>query len=338
VHKGRDSTRCRCAMEAGATKRSLLYTCAMSLPDHERDLATPSEAARLLRLATAASVCTALVLIFAKLYAYQDTGAVSLLASLVDSLLDVLASLVNFLAVRYALKPADDKHRFGHGKAEALAALLQAAFIIASAAFLVYESTQRLMHPIPLTQVSTGVAVMLFSILVTAALVLLQRAVVRRTNSATIKADSLHYQADLFSNAATLAAVLLAYYGFTQADPLFGLLIAAYLLVSTREVLAQALDELLDRELPDAQRQAMIDVALEHPRVLGVHDVRTRRSGRMPIVQMHLEMNDELTLREAHTIADAVETAILRLHPGADVVIHQDPIGAQETQRWQDND
>ena len=325
-------------MEADATAGRLHYTVAVTAPPHERAAVPAPEAARLLRLATAASVSTALLLILAKLFAWQDTGAVSLLASLVDSLLDALASLVNFLAVRYALTPADEEHRFGHGKAEALAALFQAGFILASAAYLVYESVQRLLSPAPITTVVTGVAVMLFSMLMTAGLVLLQRHVVRRTNSATIRADSLHYQADLLGNAATLAAVLLAYYGLPLADPLFGLLIAAYLLVSTRTVLSQALDELLDRELPDEQRQAMIDLALAEPRVLGVHDMRTRMSGRTPIVQMHLEMNDTLTLREAHAIADAVETAIVQRYPTADVVIHQDPVGAQEERRWEDSE
>lgn len=289
---------------------------------------------RLMRIATAASVGTALVLITAKLLAYLQTGAVSILASLLDSSMDAVTSLVNFFAVRYALMPADQNHRFGHGKAEPLAALFQAAFIVATSAFLLYEAFQRLLSPQPITALKAGVIVMVFSIAMTGVLVLLQQYVIRKTDSTAIKADSLHYRADLLSNAATLVAIVLANQGFTRADPILALCIAAYLLFSTREILAQALNELLDRELPSAQRQEIYNIAVEHPAVFGVHDLRTRRSGRTPIVQMHIELDDNLSLREAHAIADAVEAGIHQRYPEADVVIHQDPKSASEKQAW----
>jgi ferrous-iron efflux pump FieF len=297
----------------------------------------PSEkdAARLLTLATLASVTTACVLIAVKTFAYLNTGAVSLLASLLDSLMDAGASLINLIAVRYALTPADRNHRFGHGKAESLAALFQAGFILASSAFLIHEAAHRLLAPVPLTKVNSGVMVMLFAMTVTAVLVAFQRHVVRRTGSMAIHADSVHYRADLLSNAATLAALVIAGQGIPQADPVFALLIAVYLLVSTREILRQALNELLDRELPKAQQQAITEIALAHPAVRGMHDLRTRRSGRTPIIQLHLEMDADISLNEAHRISEEVETAISKSFSGADIVIHQDPAGVAELQRWQ---
>ncbi|MFT7288862.1 MAG: ferrous-iron efflux pump FieF [Halieaceae bacterium] len=293
-----------------------------------------SETAALMRLATYASVSIALLLIGAKSYAYLSTGAVSLLASLVDSVMDAAASLINLFAVRYALVPADREHRFGHGKAEALAALLQAGFIIASSAFLIHEAVYRLLEPQPVEAVSVGVAVMVLAIVLTLALLAIQRYVIRRTNSAAIKADALHYRADLLSNTATIVALVLASFGLGNADPLFALAIAGYLLFSTREILQQALSDLLDRELPDIQRRAIIRLAESHAEVHGVHDVRTRMSGRTPIVQLHLELNGEMPLRQAHVIADEVEQAIIGAFPDADVVIHQDPAGLVEEQRF----
>lgn len=293
--------------------------------------------ARLLKLATAASVAAACLLITVKAFAYVNTDAVSILASLLDSVMDAGASLLNLIAVRYALTPADKNHRFGHGKAESLAALFQAGFILASSAFLIHEAVHRFLAPVPVTEVRSGVIVMILAMTVTTALVSLQRYVVRRTGSMAIHADSVHYRADLLSNAATLVALLLAGQGITKADPVFALLIAGYLLVSTREILRQALNELLDRELPEAQRQAITKIALANPEVKGMHDLRTRRSGRTPIIQLHLEMDPDISLREAHRIADEVEAAISQTFPGADIVVHQDPAGVVETQRWQND-
>ncbi|EED33747.1 cation efflux pump [gamma proteobacterium NOR5-3] len=291
--------------------------------------------ARLLKLATLASVAAAGLLISVKAFAYINTGAVSILASLLDSVMDAGASLLNLIAVRYALTPADQNHRFGHGKAESLAALFQAGFILASSAFLIHEAVHRLLTPVPVTEVRSGVIVMLLAMTVTMALVTFQRYVVRRTDSMAIHADSVHYRADLLSNGATLLALVLAGQGLSKADPVFALLIAGYLLVSTREILRQALNELLDRELPQSQRQAITDIALAHPAVTGMHDLRTRRSGRTPIIQLHLEMDADLSLRQAHRIADEVESAISKEFDGADIVVHQDPAGVVETQRWQ---
>lgn len=298
---------------------------------------TPAGTDRLLRLATWASLAVALVLIAVKFFAYLNTGAVSIFASLLDSLIDSGASLINLLAIRYALMPPDSNHRFGHGKAEPLAGLIQAAFIVISSAALTYESVQRLLNPQPITALASGVYVMLFAIVLTSLLVAFQRRVIKRTGSTAIQADSTHYRADLLSNAATLLALALASQGFAQADPVFALMIAAYLLISTRYILREALNELLDRELPDAQREAIIAIASAHPAVLGVHELRTRRSGRNLIVQLHIEMDGDLALREAHEIADNVEAAIHDAFSNADVVIHQDPVSVTEARRWPQN-
>jgi ferrous-iron efflux pump FieF len=293
--------------------------------NHNR--ANPSSASvdRSLRLATWASLAVAVVLIAVKFFAYLNTGAVSIFASLLDSLIDAGASLINLLAIRYALTPPDANHRFGHGKAEPLAGLIQAAFIVTSSAVLIHEAMHRLLSPQPLTALASGVYVMLFAIVLTSMLVAFQRRVVKQTGSTAIEADSIHYRADLLSNAATLVALALASQGFTQADPLFALIIAAYLLVSTREILRRALNELLDRELPDAQRETIVAIANAQPGVLGVHGLRTRQSGRSLIVQLHIEMDGNVALRKAHATADSVEAAIHDAFPGADVTIHQEP-------------
>jgi ferrous-iron efflux pump FieF len=298
-----------------------------SAPDQE----SPAEAeARLLRLATLASVLTAVLLIAAKTLAVLVTGSVALLASLVDSLMDAAASLVNLVAVRYALVPADRNHRFGHGKAESLAAFLQSLLILASSAFLIHEALHRLVEPRPVQAQGIGIAVILLSLAATLALVTLQRYVIRRTHSAAIQADSLHYQADLLGNGAVLLALIATQWGWTLVDPLLALAIAAYLLYSTRAILGQALNELLDRELPEALRRRILDAARGHPAVRGAHDLRTRRAGRTIIVQLHIELDDDLRLIQAHRISDEVEAAIRREVPGADIVIHQDPVGLVE--------
>ena len=212
-------------------------------------MSTTDEIPRLLRLATYASVGTAVLLILVKLGAWLVTGSVSVMASLIDSLMDAFASLINLLAVRYSLQPADADHGFGHGKAEALAGLGQAAFIAGSAAFLSLHAVDRLLHPQPLTHIGAGVAVMVFAIAATGALLSLQHQVIRRTQSTAIRADALHYATDLATNAATLIALALAAFGWAGLDPLFALGIAAFILYSAYRIARDAIDLLMDREL-----------------------------------------------------------------------------------------
>lgn len=289
-----------------------------------------AEAGRLLRLATHLSVSVALILIVAKAYAWWMTDSVAILASLVDSLMDAGASLLNLFAVRYALAPADASHRWGHGKAEAIAGLGQGVFILGSGIFLVSEAVNRLMNPAPVTAFSVGIGVMVLTIVLTAALVAVQSSVIRRTRSAAIRADSLHYRADLLTNAAVLAALVLAHFGWPGVDPLFALAVAAYTLKAAWDIIRDALSELLDQELPEARRQEIIAVASGHPQVRGVHDLRTRSAGRVDFIELHLELDDHMPLMVAHEVSDAVEEALVELIPHADVMIHLDPVSLSE--------
>ena len=293
--------------------------------------------ARLLRLATYASVGTASVLILVKFVAWYLTDSLSLLATLIDSLLDVAASLVNLFAVRHALVPADREHRFGHGKAEPLAALGQAAFISGSAIFLVIEAISRFAHPRPLLHGDVGIAVMVFSILATLLLVGFQRYVIRRTSSIAIRADSLHYVGDLLVNAAVIVALLLiANFGWTFIDPLFGLGIAGYILFNAWIIARGALDMLMDRELPEEDRRRIRELVLDDREIMGLHDLRTRASGPQTFIQCHIEMDGDLRLHEAHAIADRAEDRLREAFPGAEVIVHQDthpPHGAREPAR-----
>ena len=293
--------------------------------------AASEQAARLMRLATYASVGCAATLIVAKLGAWWLNEAVSLLSTLVDSLLDAIASLINLVAVRHALTPADREHRFGHGKAEPLAALGQSAFIGGSAVVVLIEAGHRLYQPRPLAHADIGIAVMVFAIVVTFALTRFQAHVVRRTGSVAIKADSLHYVGDLLINAAVIIAlVLTTQFGWIYADPVFGCAIAAYILYNAWRIGSGAWQMLMDRELPEETRTRIKEIALAHPDVISMHDLRTRASGRQAFIQLHLEMDGAIDLYRAHRISDAVEAELCAAFPEAEVIIHQDPHGVEE--------
>jgi ferrous-iron efflux pump FieF len=296
------------------------------VPTQGHARATGAEAARLLHLATTASVATACLLIVVKLAAFVVTDSVSILSTLIDSLLDAAASFVNLVAVRHALAPADREHRFGHGKAEPLAAMGQAAFITGSAIFLLIEASQRFFSPRPIANGEVGIAVMAFSIVATLILVALQRHVIRRTGSLAISADQLHYTGDVLVNGAViLALVLTAQFDWQFADPIFGIGIAAFILYNAWQIAAGALDMLMDRELPEEERSRIRAVILNHPGVLGIHDLRTRASGPQIFIQCHIELDSGLSLLQAHAIADEVEDQLRRTFPEAEVIVHQDP-------------
>lgn len=293
--------------------------------------------ARLMRLATYAATATAALLIAAKLAAWVATGSVSLLSTLIDSALDLAASALNLMAVRQALQPADDEHRFGHGKAEALAGLGQAAFIVGSGGLLMVEAGGRLVHPEPVTHGEWGIAVMVFSILATFALVAFQRRVVARTKSLAISADSLHYAGDVAINASVIISLLLAMGpGWTIADPVFAIGIGIWLMVNAAQIARGALDTLMDRELPDSDRERISALVLAHSEVKSMHDLRSRTSGRQGFIQLHLELPATLPLAEAHRIADEVEAAILAEYPRFEIIIHQDPAGSAGPDRHPD--
>lgn len=286
----------------------------------------PDEAARLMRLATYASSSVAVTLIVLKLVAWGFSDSISLLATLVDSTLDLLASLINLVAVRHALQPADKQHRFGHGKAEALAGLGQATFIAGSAIFLLLEAGRRFWLPVPVQAYELGIAVMFFSLVATIALVLFQRHVIRKTGSTAIKADALHYRTDILVNGSVILALWLSVQGWPGFDPLFAVLIAIYILYSAREIIIESYEHLMDRELPDAEREQIKEIVHQHAEVRGMHDLRTRRSGTSTFMQLHLELDDDLLLTEAHKICDEVELLLQEAFPEAEIIIHTDPI------------
>ncbi len=295
-----------------------------SAPANERN-------GRLIRLAANASVAVASLLILAKLAAWLITDSVSLLSTLIDSLLDVGASLINLIAIRHALTPADAEHRFGHGKAEALAGLGQAAFVAGSAAFLLVQAGERLLRPRPLANPDIGIAVMVFSIVVTLALVVFQKYVARRTSSVAISADSLHYETDVLANAGVIVSlILVSRFGWPAADPLVAIAIVAYIIWGAWKIGARALHILMDRELPDADRAKIRTIAKSHPAVRGVHDLKTRSSGSHVFIQLHLELDGNMKLTDVHVVSEDVMKRIMTAYPNAEVIVHEDPEGVVE--------
>lgn len=295
---------------------------------------TAPDAGVLMTRAALAAIAAALSLAALKLAAWAWTGSVAMLAAFADSALDLAASSLNALAIRYALTPADREHRFGHGRAEAVAGLAQAALVGGSALFLVWQSAARLLTPQPLTHEGIGIAVAAVSIAVTAALTAYQRHVVVRTGSLAVAADRLHYLTDLASNGAVLLALLLAgWFGLLWADGAFGLVIALMIGFSAVAILRRAFDQLLDRELPDAAREAIKAAAAAVPGVLDIHDLRTRSSGAHAFVQLHAVFDGTLSLEAAHALADRVEAAVMAVLPNAEVLVHSDPSTVLERRR-----
>lgn len=282
--------------------------------------------AQLVQIAAWAATFTATFLLLLKLFTWWYTDSVSLLASLVDSLIDLLASVTNLIVLRYALQPADKEHQFGHGKAESLAALAQAAFVAGSACFLILTGIERLLKPAELYHPEAGVVISAIATLVTAALVLFQRWVVKKTSSQAISADSLHYQSDLLMNIAIMVALGLSWYGITMADAIFALLIGLFIFVSAFKMGYVAVQSLLDRQLPQEEQDKIMMLSINVAGVRGVHDLRTRQAGATRFIQLHIELDDNLKLIDAHRIADEVEDRLQIAFSGADILIHQDPV------------
>jgi ferrous-iron efflux pump FieF len=283
---------------------------------------------RLNHLAAIASVGVAATLICAKLAIWVITGSVAVLGSLIDSGLDAIASIVTFISIGQAQQPPDRAHRYGHGKAEAIGAFVQAGFVLGSALFLASEALRRLINPQPVEQGGLGIAVLALAILLTAALLACQHFVVRRTGSIAIQADSMHYRSDLLMNLAVIAALgLTDATGWPIIDPLFGLGVVLVLLYSAFRVARDALDMLMDRELPAEQRAYIRRLALAHPGARNVHDLRTRRAGSDVFIELHLELDGELSLEHAHDITHEVEARIRAAFPAADIIVHQEPAG-----------
>ena len=289
-------------------------------------LATQVVEQRQMRQATHASLSVALSLAALKAGAAWWTGSISLWASMVDSSMDSLASLVTLVAVRASLEPADHEHRFGHGKLEPLAGLAQSVLVFGSAAALLWTSVQRLRHPEPLQATGIGVAVMLIASAATLGLVRYQKRVIAQTRSTAISADSLHFQSDLLMNAVVLVSLLLtAVMGWQLVDPLLGLCVAVLVARSAWRIAQDAVQLLMDREFPDADRLLVARDVLSHPEVKGIHDLRTRQSGTQAFVQFHIELDAEMSLRKAHLVTDAVEASLRQRYPHAEILIHVDP-------------
>lgn len=289
--------------------------------------------ARLVQAAGVASVTVAAALVGIKIWAWLATGSVAMLSSLADSGLDLLASTMTLIAVRFAHEPADREHRFGHGKLEAIAGLAQSFVILGSAGYVAFEAIKRLINPVPVEAPAVGIFVMLVSLVLTILLVTYQRHVIGRTGSIAIGADALHYKADVFMNLAVLVAIgVSGGIGWHRADPILGLVVVVVILTSIRAIVLQALDVLLDRELPAEQRAEIYAIAGRHEAVLGVHDLRTRTSGTHEFIQFHLELRPEIKLSRAHEICDEVEAAVKHDFPLAEIMIHADPYGLEEPQ------
>jgi len=289
-----------------------------------------AEQGKFMRRAAKASVSVSLILVAIKTFAYFASHSVAMLASLADSALDLFTAGLNLFAIHEALAPADKEHRFGHGKAEPLAGLAQGAFITASAMFLVIQAVQRLLNPQPVDHGLEALLVMLVSIVMAIGLILYERSVIKRTGSLAVSADQTHYLGDLATNIGVVIAILLVtVLGWQSADPIIALLVAAVLVGSAWLVFRKSLDQLMDHELPDSDREKIIAIVRAHPQVRSLHDLRTRAAGLYTFIQVHIELDPDMPLAEAHSVSDEVEQALCAAFDKAEVIIHQDPAGLE---------
>jgi len=289
---------------------------------------SPAERAKLTARAALASIAMAIILIAAKSYAAIETSSMAMLGSLADSGLDLVASLVILLGVRIAAAPADTDHRFGHGKAEALAALVQVILITLSAIFIGFRAVQRLLVGAATTDAELGIGVSVVAMVLTAALISYQRHVVKRTGSLAIGTDRLHYSSDLMLNGSVIVALALDQYAKLKgADAVFGVLIAAWLLWGAWSASSHALNQLMDREWPDELRERFLAAAKEYPELAGLHDFRTRSSGTHYFAQFHVWVPADWTVQKAHDRLDIVEEELQQRFPGTEILIHVDPEG-----------
>jgi len=293
--------------------------------------ATSPETRAATRRVALLSVAVAAILIVVKAIAWRMSGSVAILASLSDSALDFVASLITVYAVRYAAEPPDAEHRFGHGKAEAFSSLMQGGLVFASGALIGREAIDALLHPRPVQHGLAGVVVMIVSIGLTLALIAAQTRVVKASGSIAISGDRAHYAADLASNAVALVGVgAAAWLGLAWIDSAAGLVVALWLIWGAVGVFREASAQLMDRELPESERERIVLLATTDPRVLGVHQLRTRASGPYVHMQMHADLAADISLAEAHTIIVAAENRLLEAFPSADIIIHPDPRGLAE--------
>ena len=277
------------------------------------------------RLAAISSSSVALILVIMKFYAWLVSDSSAMLASTTDSMLDLFASAMNIVILRFALAPADDEHKFGHGKAESLAGLVQAAFVLGSAILLIFSGVERTLNPRVIVQSDIAIGVSMLAIVLTLALVIFQRFVIKRTGSIVINADALHYQSDLFLNLGVLAAIFLSQGLWLQADGIFTIAVALYLLFGAGQIIYQSVYQLMDHELSEQDVAQIKGIILAHQHAIGLHELRTRQAGAMRFIQFHLELEDSLSLLDAHSIGDDIEAEICQALAPCEVFIHLDP-------------
>ncbi len=281
---------------------------------------------RLMVWAARASMTVAIVLVLGKAGAWWFTQSVAMLGSLTDSSLDLLASLATLFAVKTAIVPPDANHRFGHGKAEALAGLFQSAVMTGSAIFLLFQSLERLVDPQPVQTPFLVVGMSVFAIALTLVLVVFQQSVIRKTGSLAVAGDHLHYKGDLLLNVGVIVAAVAVMLNFPILDPIAGIVIALYIVFSAVGVLRPAVGMLMDHEFPDEEREKAFNLVMESPDVKGLHDLRTREAGRDRFMQMHIEVDGTLSLQQAHLIAHEVEATLGEQFPDTEIIIHVDPV------------
>ena len=286
---------------------------------------------QLKKLATIAGVSLAVGLMIIKLLASWYTGSLAILSSLVDSISDIFASVIAFIAVRFSSLPASCRHRYGFGKAEALSALVQSAFIAGSGLFVIYEGVNRFINPTLLVEMSVGIGVMVFSLILTVIVVAFQQYVAKKTKSLAVDADSVHYAVDIVTNISIILSLLVVkFWGLEWFDPLAAVFVSAYLLYNAFKIAKEAVALLLDKELPEEVRNKVIEAVKEYEFCQGIHDLRTRDSGGIYMFELHLELDGALPLYEAHRLTELVENKIKKLYPKSQVIIHQDPAGFEE--------
>lgn len=274
------------------------------------------------------AIGTVITLIAIKSYAYYITDSISVLGTLTDSISDLAISAMMLMAIRYALQPADEEHRYGHGKMEGIATLFQAAFLSGAAVFLILSALQRLTSPQEIESPVIAIVICAISIILSLVLVLVQSFVVKKSGSLAVEADKSHYSSDVVLNSGVIIALLIqTYNGPVYTDSIIGLMIATYILYTAYGIGKKGTDMLMDRELPDKDRRAITDIVENHPQMISMHDLRTRRMGMDVHISFDVEMNGALSLREAHDYVRELEISIIQLFPNADIIIHMDPEG-----------
>lgn len=292
---------------------------------------TQKQSNRLKKLAAASSVSLAVTLCLMKGAAVFYTGSLAVLSSMVDSLSDIFASAITFFAIKISVKPASCNYRYGYGKAEALSALFQAAFVAISGFFILFDAIARLQNPIPLSQTNFGLAVMVISLLLTLVLVAFQRYVAKATNSQAILADSMHYSVDILTGLSIIISLIIIHlWHINWIDSAIAVAISIYLLYNAYDFGRSAVYLLLDRELDEEIRASIYNIVSQHPLSPNIHDLRTRDLGGAYMFEFHLELDGALSLSVAHKYTDEVEALILQTYPNAQIIIHQDPADLQE--------